>query len=239
MPAFARVPITPRPVLNPPSAATAPVPRCRTDAAHRADVKQLAWHGQSCRRDALLRRTDFRALRGVAVQAADAGARLRRSQPQGPVQGRRRADHARPREPDLAIPRRSRARPICCSSMPTSASSRNRSLRLHQCGADMCAAVYPIKRIDWDKVQTDDREPRGPIRRRRRCNTSLKSTIRTPSSSKAGFVKVRYAGTGFLMIRREALERMCAHYPQLRNTSAITRSMPRPRATTASRCSNA
>ena len=27
-------------------------------------------------------------------------------------------------------------------------------LRLIQCGADMCAAVYPIKRIDWDKVKT-------------------------------------------------------------------------------------
>ena len=27
-------------------------------------------------------------------------------------------------------------------------------LRLLQCGAEMCAAVYPIKRIDWDKVKT-------------------------------------------------------------------------------------
>ena len=27
-------------------------------------------------------------------------------------------------------------------------------LRLIECGADMCAAVYPIKRIDWDKVST-------------------------------------------------------------------------------------
>ena len=26
-------------------------------------------------------------------------------------------------------------------------------LRLIECGADMCAAVYPIKRIDWDKVK--------------------------------------------------------------------------------------
>jgi hypothetical protein len=28
--------------------------------------------------------------------------------------------------------------------------------------------------------------------------------------------KVRYAGTGFLMIRRQALERLCARYPQLK-----------------------
>ena len=27
-------------------------------------------------------------------------------------------------------------------------------LRLIQCGAPMCAAVYPIKRIDWDKVKS-------------------------------------------------------------------------------------
>jgi hypothetical protein len=33
--------------------------------------------------------------------------------------------------------------------------------------------------------------------------------------ARAGFVKVRYAGTGFLMIRRVAIERMCARYPQL------------------------
>ena len=27
-------------------------------------------------------------------------------------------------------------------------------LRLLECGAEMCAAVYPIKRIDWDKVKS-------------------------------------------------------------------------------------
>ena len=30
-------------------------------------------------------------------------------------------------------------------------------LRLIECGADICAAVYPIKRIDWDKVEIDYR----------------------------------------------------------------------------------
>jgi len=32
---------------------------------------------------------------------------------------------------------------------------------------------------------------------------------------KDGFARVRYAGTGFLMIRRTVLERMQAHYPEL------------------------
>ena len=40
-------------------------------------------------------------------------------------------------------------------------------LRLIECGADICAAVYPIKRIDWDKVRSII-EAGGPIRRRRR-----------------------------------------------------------------------
>jgi hypothetical protein len=35
-------------------------------------------------------------------------------------------------------------------------------------------------------------------------------------TARAGFARVRYAGTGFLMVRRRALEKMCAHYPQLR-----------------------
>src|ERR1700730_11316242 len=34
--------------------------------------------------------------------------------------------------------------------------------------------------------------------------------------ARAGFVKVRYAGSGFLMIRREAIERMCVRYPELK-----------------------
>ncbi len=88
-------------------------------------------------------------------------------------------------------------------------------LRLIECGADMCAAVYPIKRIDWDKVKS--------IVEAGRPNpgaAALKYVFEVDDPNavveNSGFVKVRYAGTGFLMIRRQALQRMCAHYPQLR-----------------------
>jgi hypothetical protein len=87
-------------------------------------------------------------------------------------------------------------------------------LRLIECGAEMCAAVYPIKLIDWDKVRKTIETARP--------NPSAAALryvfeVDDPSAviEKAGFVKVRYAGTGFLMIRRDAVERMCAHYPQL------------------------
>jgi hypothetical protein len=87
-------------------------------------------------------------------------------------------------------------------------------LRLIRCGADMCAAVYPIKRIDWDRVrQTVETARPNP------AAAALKYVfeVEDPNAviAKAGFVKVRYAGTGFLMIRRQALEKMCGRYPQL------------------------
>jgi len=88
-------------------------------------------------------------------------------------------------------------------------------LRLLQCGADMCAAVYPIKRIDWDKVRkTVDAARSNPAA----AALQYVFEVDDPNAviARGGFVKVRYAGTGFLMIRREAIERMCAHYPQLR-----------------------
>ena len=99
--------------------------------------------------------------------------------------------------------------------MPISASSRSRCLRLIKCGADMCAAVYPIKRIDWDKVKTTIAAGRPNP-----AAAALKYVFEVDDPDAVdrtgGFIKVRYAGTGFLMIRRAALERMCARYPQLR-----------------------
>jgi len=87
-------------------------------------------------------------------------------------------------------------------------------LRLIECGADMCAAVYPIKRIDWDTVRTTIETARPNP-----AAAALKYVFEVDDPNavieKAGFVKVRYAGTGFLMIRRDAVERMCARYPQL------------------------
>lgn len=87
-------------------------------------------------------------------------------------------------------------------------------LRLIECGADMCAAVYPIKRIDWNRVKTSlSGERPNPA-----AALNYAFEVEDPNAviASSGFIKVRYAGTGFLMIRRTALERMCAHYPQLR-----------------------
>ena len=88
-------------------------------------------------------------------------------------------------------------------------------LRLITCGADMCAAVYPVKRIDWERDEAKHRNRCGPIPPRPRC--VMFSRLKIPSAviERSGFLKVRYAGTGFLMIRRGALEAMCARHPEL------------------------
>jgi len=88
-------------------------------------------------------------------------------------------------------------------------------LRLLQCGADMCAAVYPIKRIDWERVKTA-METAGRNPSTAALNYVFEVDDPQAVVEKGGFLKVRYAGTGFLMIRRSAIETMCARYPQLR-----------------------
>jgi len=87
-------------------------------------------------------------------------------------------------------------------------------VRLIQCGADLCAAIYPIKLIDWDKVKSTIETARpNPAAAALRYVFEVDDA--NAVSERSGFVKVRYAGTGFLMIRRAALEKMCARYPQL------------------------
>ena len=101
-------------------------------------------------------------------------------------------------------------------------------LRLIECGADMCAAVYPIKRIDWQRMKNvlsgSQSNPAASLQ--------YAFEVEDPNAviANAGFIKVRYAGTGFLMIRRVALERMCAQYPQLRyKTGSFDRRRDRKR----------
>ena len=78
----------------------------------------------------------------------------------------------------------------------------------------MCAAVYPVKRLDWNKVrQTIETARPDPAA----AALGYVFEVDDPSAviERAGFVKVRYAGTGFLMVRRQAAEKMCARYPHL------------------------
>jgi hypothetical protein len=88
-------------------------------------------------------------------------------------------------------------------------------LRLVQCGAEVCAAIYPIKRIDWEKVRKAFEAAR-PNPAAAALNYVFEVENQDAVIASGDFVKVRYAGTGFLMLTRQALERMCIHYARLR-----------------------
>ena len=85
--------------------------------------------------------------------------------------------------------------------------------RLLEFDAEVAAGAYPIKMIDWNRVRSsivDGRDPQ-PASLNYVCEVDRgKCVVRN------GFVKSRYAGCGFLMIRRSALIRLCAAHPELR-----------------------
>jgi hypothetical protein len=82
--------------------------------------------------------------------------------------------------------------------------------RLIESGADVVAGVYPIKRINWEKARRAVESKRPNV-----AAASLDYVLEIEDPNRVtvvrGFTRVRYAGTGFLMIRRHVLEKMCAH----------------------------
>jgi hypothetical protein len=90
----------------------------------------------------------------------------------------------------------------------------NQVFRLIESGADVVAALYPIKRVNWDKATRaiETNKPNVPA-----ASLDYVLEINDPDNVTVvnGFTRVRYAGTGFLMIRRHVFEKMCAAYPSL------------------------
>jgi hypothetical protein len=88
-------------------------------------------------------------------------------------------------------------------------------MRLIACGGDMVGGAYPIKRVNWDKARKVI-ESQRPNTRSAVLDYVLEVEDPERIAVVDGFTRVRYAGTGFLMIRRHVLERMCRHYASLR-----------------------
>jgi hypothetical protein len=90
-------------------------------------------------------------------------------------------------------------------------------IRLLEFDADVTAAVYPVKQINWDRIPAAVQAGRSPLE-----SAALSYVVEREATEdvviRSGFVKSRYAGTGFLMIRRSVLEAMIEHYPELRYT---------------------
>jgi hypothetical protein len=87
--------------------------------------------------------------------------------------------------------------------------------RLLAFDADVTAAVYPLKRMDWGKVAATAAANRVPL-----PSGSLSYLVQFANEQRLNvrdnFVQIEYAGTGFLMIRRRVLYAMIQQYPELR-----------------------
>ncbi len=82
--------------------------------------------------------------------------------------------------------------------------------RLIESGGDVVAGVYPIKRVNWNKAKRALDAGRSDV-----PSAALDYVLEIENPDHVvvvnGFARVRFAGTGFLMIRRQVLEQMCGY----------------------------
>ncbi len=89
--------------------------------------------------------------------------------------------------------------------------------RLLAADREVVAAVCPLKKIDWEKTRAAVKADVADLQQ-----ASIGYVVRfLPNAESsvevnAGFAKVAYAGTGFLMISRPALQRIVDAHPELR-----------------------
>ncbi len=100
-------------------------------------------------------------------------------------------------------------------------------IRLLRVDKDVAAGAYPLKIIHTGP------ETVARIRRGEGLETAFLHYVGVPiegptRQEQDGFVTAEYAGTGFMLIRREALERMIAAYPETRFITAHDRSEQNP-----------
>lgn len=90
----------------------------------------------------------------------------------------------------------------------------NSVLRLLRSGHEVSVAVYPKKVVMWDQAR--EAVENGDERNMALLSSSLVANIgATRRSVVNGFVEVLDGPTGFMMISREALDKMHEHYPEL------------------------
>jgi hypothetical protein len=88
--------------------------------------------------------------------------------------------------------------------------------RLLDFDVDMAAAAYPLKRIDWGRARQAVEDNRPDLE-----GAALEYVVYFDGEGRTvtarnDFIRVRYAGTGFLLIRRAVIERLYAAHPELR-----------------------
>lgn len=89
------------------------------------------------------------------------------------------------------------------------------ALRLLDFDGDFVAASYPLKSIDWEKV---GREMAAGAKPGEAAGLNYVGVLEDAEKleRRGGFARAKYVGNGFLMVKRDALLRLCAAHPELR-----------------------
>jgi hypothetical protein len=88
---------------------------------------------------------------------------------------------------------------------------------------EVVAGIYPLKLIDWnqeavERIRLGETLDQAPIR--------FVGLPCEPREQEGAFVTGEYAGTGFMLMKREIFPRLFEAYPQLRYTAAHNTSIP-------------
>lgn len=94
---------------------------------------------------------------------------------------------------------------------------------------DVVAGMYPVKNHDWEQVARRAAEERLTVEQFRQAGLHYVGVPCAPADreERDGFVTAKYAGTGFMLVKRSAAERLIAAYPEARYT--VTQTYPRPK----------
>jgi hypothetical protein len=100
--------------------------------------------------------------------------------------------------------------------------------RLLAFDVDVAAGMYPLKVVDWSKMSAAASAGMTPEALR----LAGMHFVGVPCSGsereeRGGFVTGKYAGTGFMLIKRSAIERLVAAYPETRYRSMHTYPQPK------------
>ncbi len=96
--------------------------------------------------------------------------------------------------------------------------------RLLRFKEDVTAALYPLKKHDWDKAKAAMSTGSDP----ESGSLTYICEWMKPQVIRDYFGKARYVGNGFLMVRRAALEKMMKAYPQLKYQTVSSPDDPFP-----------
>jgi hypothetical protein len=82
-------------------------------------------------------------------------------------------------------------------------------------GLEIVAGMYPLKAFNFERAAYNH-QTYGEVGESSLLMYVGKPATSEPRESRGGFIAADYAGTGFLLVRRSAVERMIAAYPETR-----------------------